>query len=286
MPQTPSTANAQATITGEQFERLAEIALERSGLALEAERRSDLAPWLLARIEQIGLESFDQYLTLLTTGPLRSEEFQALLAALSPSTDQFFGHDQQLGAFEASLLPRLLEARQESRRLRVFCPACGTGRDAYTLAMIIHRTLGVRIMDWCIEIYGCDLNAASIDAAERGVYDADGVHAIPEVMRLRYFVQHQGRFAVNDEITQMTGFEAIDLRDQAGIRRHGTWDAIVCRETLGDLNEEARAAVLEMFHGLLNDDGVLLVGESEILPLEPAAFTPLPERALAGYRKA
>ncbi len=286
MPQTPANANAQATITGEAFERLAEVVSERSGLALAAERRSELAPWLLERFEQVGLENFDQYLTLLTTGPLRNQEFQTLLAAMSPSNDRFFGHDQQISAFEASLLPRLLEARQESRRLRIFCPACGTGRDAYTLAMIIHRTLGVRIMDWCIEIYGCDLNAAGIDVASRGVYDTDSVQTVPEVMRLRYFVQHQDRFAVNDEITQMTGFEAIDLRDQAGIRRHGTWDAIVCRDTLGDFEEDARTGVLEMFHGLLNDDGVLLVGESEILPLEPAAFTPLPERPIAGYRKA
>lgn len=286
MPPTPAASHARDAIAGEQFQAFAEIVADRSGLELAADRRTDLVPWLLARVHELGLETFAQYLTLLTTGPLRNEEFQTLLPQLSPSDDEFFGHEQQLSAFETSLLPQLLEARRDTRRLRIFCAACGTGRDAYTLAMIIHRTLGVRIMDWCVEIYGCDLHQPSIDVASRGVYDADAVRTVPEVMRLRYFVERDGQHAVNDEITQMLGFEAIDLRDRAGIGRHGRWDAIVCRDTLGDLNEQARAGVVEMFHDLLNDDGVLLISETEVLPPEQLVFTPLPDRPLAGYRKA
>ncbi|MEQ8317795.1 MAG: CheR family methyltransferase [Phycisphaerales bacterium] len=286
MSQTPVAAQARATITGEQFQALAELVADRSGLVLAINRQTELTPSLLARVDELGLESFAQYLTLLTTGPLRNDEFQSLLPRLSPSDDSFFGHEQQLGTFEASLLPQMLESRRDTRRLRIFCAACGTGRDAYTLAMIIHRTLGVRIMDWCVEIYGCDLHRQSIDVAERGVFDADGVQSVPEVMRLRYFSQHEGRYAVSDEITQMLGFEAIDLRDRAGIGRHGRWDAIVCRDTLGGFDERSRAGILGMFHEVLADDGVLLVGETEILPPEQQAFTPLPDRRLAGYRKA
>ena len=279
------TSQELPAIDGRALESLAAVVLERSGLTLPDDRRNELSSWLKTRIAEVGLDNFDQYLTLLTAGPLRGEEFQAILEHVSPSTAAFFDHERQLKAFESSILPSLLEARKESRQLRLFCPACGRGETAYTLAMIVHRCLGVRLMDWCVEIYGCDLNHAAIDAASRGVYGSEIASSVPEIVRLRYFTQHGERYAVNDEITQMLGFEAIDLRDRAGIARHGSWDAIVCRDTLGHFEPQIREVVLGMFHDLLADDGVLMVGESEILPIEATTFTPLPDRAAAAYRK-
>lgn len=282
MPQT----HAAPGIAGQATESIAAVLLERAGIVLAPERRAELAVWLVSHLAELGLESADQYLALLTTGPRQDAEFQTLLGRASPSDAAFFGHAQQLRSLERDLLPRLIEARQDTRRLRLCIAACGRGQDAYTLAMIVHRRLGLRLLDWCVEIYGCDLNRASIDHASRGVYDPHCMERVPEIMRLRYFTQHGEQWAANEELTQMVSFEAIDLRDRAGIARHGSWDAIVCRDMLGDLEPAARSDVLALFHQQLADDGVLLVGESELLPLEPGPFTPLPDRSTAGYRKA
>jgi chemotaxis protein methyltransferase CheR len=285
MTNSQTTPNSSIPMTALDYEALSEIVLDRSGIELAAERRGEIAGALGSYLADIGLGTFEQYLTLLRTGPLRHEEFRNLLERISPSRTAFFDHAGQLEAFECSLLPELIETRKPARHLRIFSAACGQGQDAYTIAMIMHRALGVRLMDWTVEIFGCDLNQRSIEIASRGVYTREGVRNVPEIMRLRYFYERADQWAVNDEITQMVGFETLDLRDRAGIGRHGQWDAIICRDTLPDFDGQTRRDILGFFHEHMAEDGVLLLGKSEVLQPEAAPFMAMPQRSLSGYRR-
>lgn len=285
MTKSQATPDTSIPMTALDYEALSEIVLDRSGIELTTQRRGEIARTLGGYLADIGLDTFEQYLTLLRTGPLRHEEFRNLLERISPSRSTFFDHAGQLEAFECSLLPEMVAARKRTRHLRIFSAACGRGQDAYTIAMVIHRALGVRLMDWTVEIFGCDLNQRSIEIASRGVYTREDVRNVPEIMRLRYFYERADQWAVNDETTQMVGFEALDLRDRAGVGRHGQWDAIICRDTLPDLDGQTRRDILGFFHERLAEDGVLLLGESEVLPPETAPFVAMPQRSLSGYRR-
>ena len=44
-------------------------------------------------------------------------------------------------AFYADVLPELLDAREESRTLRIWTPACATGEETHSIAMLVHRAL-------------------------------------------------------------------------------------------------------------------------------------------------
>ncbi|MFI4915785.1 MAG: CheR family methyltransferase [Phycisphaerales bacterium JB060] len=285
MTKSQATPDTSIPMTALDYEALSEIVLDRSGIELPAERRGEIAAELGGYLAEMGLDTFEQYLTLLRTGPLRHEEFRNLLERISPIRPAFFDQAGQLEAFECSLLPELIETRKPTRHLRIFSAACGQGQEAYTIAMIIHRALGVRLMDWTVEVFGCDLNQRNIEIASRGVYTRQNVRSMPEIMRLRYFYERAGQWAVNDEITQMVGFETLDLRDRGGIGRHGHWDAIICRDTLPHFDGQTRRSVLDCFHEHLAEDGVLLLGESEVLPPEAAPFVAMPQRSLSGYRR-
>ena len=56
------------------------------------------------------------------------------------------------------MLPALLEARKTTKRLRLWSAACSSGEEPYTLAILLHRSLGVRLEDWHIEILGTDIS--------------------------------------------------------------------------------------------------------------------------------
>lgn len=281
MPQTPTVP----PLTAQDFDLLAGVVLERSGIRLDADRKADLEKPLGRHLRELGLDSYAQYARLLTAGPCQREEFEALLGIISGPSAAFFDHPEQLADFERIVLPELIRDRREAKRLRIWAPACGGGEEAYTLAMIVHRTLGVRIADWHVEILGTDLSERCLAIATAGVYKSAAVQAMPEVMRLRYFTARKASWVVSQEVRSMVNFERLDLRDRLGARRHGTWDAIVCRHALGSLEDSARREVLGILHDQLADDGTLVVGSSEIIQPTHSALVARPERSLCGYRR-
>ncbi len=77
----------------------------------------------------------------------------------------FFRNEPQLDVFEKRILPDLLEARKGSKSLRFWSAACSSGEEPYTLAMQLHRSLGVRLSDWKIEILGTDISERVLEIA-------------------------------------------------------------------------------------------------------------------------
>ena len=63
----------------------------------------------------------------------------------------FFRDKSVFECFEERVLPSLLEARQTSRRLRIWCAGCSTGQEPYAIAMALAEK-GDLLQGWEIEI--------------------------------------------------------------------------------------------------------------------------------------
>lgn len=278
-----STAKAPPSLSKASFDTIAGVVSERSGLDIPADRRPWMESRLGSRLIELELDGFDQYVTLLTTGPYQNDEFQQLLDLLATGQPRFFDHPAQLQYFERVVLPELLAARLDTKHLRIWSAACGGGEEPYTLAIVVHQALGVRLADWHIEILGTDLSERRIGAAGHAVFGADALHNIPEHARRRYFKPKGAKWALSDDIRQLVGFEAQNLNDRIGATRHGTWDAIFCRNALPHFGGAMRAQVLRTFHERLAPDGTLLLGQSEALKPGEAPFAARPEGEALAY---
>ncbi len=281
MPETRATP----PLTDDTFDALAAIVHERAGIRLDPEHRASLQARLAARLGVLDLDTFGQYVRFLSTGPYQHDEFQELLTLIDPHESAFFEHQAQLDIFERIVLPELLEARKDSRHVRIWSAACGSGAESYTLAIIVSEALGVRAGDWHVEILGTDVAERRLAHANGALYDKAAIHAIPDHLKSRYFKRTGKGWALSDEILQLVSFEPHNLTDRIGAKRYGTWDAIFCRNTLPRLDEQARDRVLECFHDQLADHGTLFVGPNEIIQPGQPSFIARAERDGAGYRK-
>src|SRR5262249_16323213 len=94
-------------------------------------------PTLLRRIERrINVRNFatlPEYATFLRENPA---ETQALLRDLLISVTSFFRDPRAWEIVEKELLPRLLAGKSAQVQIRIWCPGCATGEEAYTLAML------------------------------------------------------------------------------------------------------------------------------------------------------
>lgn len=275
-----------AAMTDNQFNQLRKLVYARSGISFSDGKRYVLESRLARRLEELKIDNFDQYMTFLSIGPYRDDEFQEMFNRITINETSFFRNEPQLDVFERSVLPRLLEARKATRRLRIWSSACSTGEEPYTLAIQVHRTLGVRLPDWKIEILGSDISEKVLLAAQAGRYASYATRTTSPLVLKRYFKEVNGFYQIDPTIQSMVHFELLNLKDAAAARRFGTWDVIFCRNVLIYFDDAMKDHCASLFHDQLAEDGVLFIGHSETLRNTSRPFVPLPAPEAFAYARA
>lgn len=270
------TTSAKLTMTGAQFSKLAKIIYDRAGIHFPETKKYVLESRLARRLNELDMDNYDTYIAFLTMGPYQQEEFQEMFNKITINETSFFRNEPQLDVFEKQILPELLEARKGVKRLRIWSAACSSGEEPYTLAIMIHRSLGLRLMDWRVEILGTDISELALETAQSGKYTDYALRSTPPLVKQRYF-KHEGAFWVLDPtIKSMVNFEVHNLKDRLAAKRHGQWDAIFCRNVLIYFDNPMKEQVIKTFWEQLRPDGTLFIGHSETLRGLPVGFEQLP----------
>lgn len=256
---------ASLAMSTSQFEQLRKLIYERSGIWFPEAKKYVLESRLSRRVEELEFENFDQYLMFLEVGPYKDDEFQEMFNRITINETSFFRNEPQLDVFEREILPTLLAARSRERRLRVWSSACSTGEEPYTLAMQIHRTLGVRLSDWRIEILGSDISEKVLLSAQTGRYSNYAIRNMPPLLAKRYFTDEGTHVQIDPAIQSMVHFELLNLKDDAASKRFGVFDVIFCRNVMIYFDDPMKRHCARIFHSQLARDGYLFIGHSESL---------------------
>jgi chemotaxis protein methyltransferase CheR len=269
-----------------QFEKLRRIIYERSGIHFQESKKYVLESRLSRRLEELEIENFDQYISFLSIGPYRDDEFQEMFNRITINETSFFRNVPQLDIFEKDILGKLIDERRHTKRLRIWSCGCSTGEEPYTLAIQVHRSLGTQLPDWKVEILGTDISEKVLLIAQSGRYTSYSVRGVNPLIMQRYFTQTGGFYQVSPDITSMVRFELLNLKNPTAARRFGTWDVIFCRNVMIYFDDAMRRHCLQVFHNQLNPNGTLFIGHSETLRNVTDIFSPLAMPQGFAYRKA
>ena len=143
--------------------------------------------------------------------------------------------------------------------------ASSSGEEPYTLAIQVHRTLGVRLADWAVEILGTDISEKVLEQAMTGKYPAYSVRNLQPTVMKRYFKETAGIFQIDPTIQSMVRFEKLNLKDSLAARRFGTFDVIFCRNVMIYFDRPTQRSILEKMMPLLAPEGLFFAGHSENL---------------------
>jgi len=232
-----------------------------TGIAIDADKQyfveSRLAPIMRAR----GLSDFAEFARLVER---RDDEslVRELIDAMTTNETSFFRDRAPFEAFSDELLPRAIAARARERRLRLWCAACSTGQEAYSLAMTLDQNASA-LRGWSVELLATDLSRAAIETARRGCYSQFEVQrGLSTSQLLRYFHRREDGWRVNEHIRARVAFREFNLLSDFGAL--GKFDVIFCRNVLLYFDRETKRDVLGRLARALADDGALVLGASEI----------------------
>jgi two-component system CheB/CheR fusion protein len=161
-----------------------------------------------------------------------------------------------------NVLPELIKRAAKDRTLRLWVPACSTGEEAYSMAMLLAETPAPDGNAWDIKIFATDIAREALETASQGVYPESVVADLPPALLAKYFVQRPDGYQVVTSLRKMVVFARHDLLKDPPFTR---LDLVSCRNVLIYFQQPVQRRVLDMFHFALKPDSFLLLGPSEAL---------------------
>jgi len=147
----------------------------------------------------------DQYLLLLRESETESA---SLMRDLLIGVTRFFRDFEVWEAIRTIVIPRILADAPQDEPLRFWVPACSTGEEAYSLAILVEEAfadLGTRRE---VKVFATDVDQNSIERASEGRY-AEIIAADVGPRRLnQFFVKRSGRYEVARSLREMVVFTA------------------------------------------------------------------------------
>src|SRR6478609_2096716 len=134
------------------------------------------------RVQVNGLPDVASYLAFLRT---HLGEAGALLQDLLISVTNFFRDRQVFQALE-SMLPDLFRGKGPADTVRVWVPACATGEEAYSMAILLSTYAKTLDAPPVLQVFGCDLDESAIQVARSGLYPLTIIADVEEAF-LRQF---------------------------------------------------------------------------------------------------
>ena len=242
------------------FARLQRFLREASGLSLDDDKRYLVEDRLRSILRDAKLSGLDDLSRCLHANA-RSDLPRSVTEALTINETSFFRDKTLFQTFADQLLPRLVAARADSRRLRIWCAGCSTGQEPYSIAMLIDERMR-QLPGWHVEIVATDLSRSVIAAARQGRYRQFEVQrGLPVTLLLRHFHRSGENWQISDELRGRIAFSTLNLMDS--FKDLGRFDIIFCRNVLIYFDAPIKARVLGNLSDALVDDGVLALGGAE-----------------------
>ena len=230
---------------------------------------------LSRRVERrMGLHKIDKlehYVRFLRENPKESELlFKDLLIGVT----SFFREPAAWKLLRTKLLPELLATCPRNAVLRAWVPACSTGEEAYSLAIVFREA-----MERCrprknvkLQIFATDLDGSAIERARTGRYSR-GIAAQVSPARLsRFFIENDSDYRVKEEIRDPVIFAVQNIVQDPPFSKI---DLLSCRNLLIYLTRGLQQKLIPLFHYSLNPRGILFLGSAETISTFSKLFTPL-----------
>lgn len=269
------------TLTAADFDYIRDLVRREAAIVLEPGKEylalTRLDP--IARNEGLGSVS-DLVARLRAQG--RSPLHDEVVDALTTNETSFFRDLHPFESLRTHVLPELVERNAWRGSLSIWCAACSTGQEPYSVAMLIREHFP-ELLRWDLRILATDISASALARAESGRYGQLEVNrGLPAQLLLKYFRRVGAHWELDPEVRRMVRFQRHNLV--------GIWppfppfDLVFLRNVLIYFDLETKRAVLARIRSILRPGGYLLLGGSETTLNVDDGFERVPIGRTTWYR--
>lgn len=257
------------------FELYKSLLYDKSGLVITPDKSYLLDSRLTPIAKKWGYPTLE-IMTLQLRAIPDPKLIKDVIEAMTTNETSFFRDTKPFQLFQDVILPHMIQNRATKKSVRIWCAACSSGQEPYSLSMIL-KDKEAQLKGWRFEIIATDLSDEILDQARKASYSQFEVQrGLPIQYLMKYFTQVGETWQLKDEIKSMVKFSTFNLLDE--MTRMGTFDIIFCRNVLIYFDEKTKGSILGKMDKQLEKDGFLLLGGAETVLGITDKFMPMPEK--------
>jgi len=250
-------------MTEQDFDFIRKVLQERSAITLEPGKEYLVETRLAPLVRQLKLNSIgelvDQLRSHTANGPVGLHA--RVVEAMVTTETSFFRDHQPFEALRKFVIPDLIKRRRPERRLNIWCAACSTGQEPYSVALLV-REYFPELADWHVSILASDLSRDVLERARLGNYNQIEVNrGLPATLLIKHFTQHGTHWQLNLDVRAMVRFQEFNLAQPWPTLPR--MDLVLMRNVLIYFDVATKKTILGRLGRLLRPDGYLLLGGAE-----------------------
>lgn len=187
-------------------------------------------------------------------------EIDSLFQDMTIKVTRFFRDPKAFDVLLKKGLQPLLRKKEEGSTVRVWIPACATGEEAYSFAIMAIEASEALEKFFEFKIFATDINSDAVAAARRAYFPQSVAADLSRERLKRFFSKKDHHYQVDSKIRDMIVFAVHDIsRDPP----FSNMDLISCRNLLIYMNSDLQSDILRILGYALNFEGILFMGTSE-----------------------
>jgi two-component system CheB/CheR fusion protein len=219
-----------------------------------------------------NIENLDEYVKELRVSP---EEVSTLVGDLMISVTGFFRDADAWSALTDLVIAPMVAEREDGAPIRVWVPACSTGEEAYSIAMLVTEQAALIGKHFDLKVFATDAQEVNLRKAREGIYTAAAMAGFAPPRLLRFFEPFESSWRVNKELRGMTVFAPQNLLRDPPFSR---LDLVSCRNFLIYLEAEMQQRIIALCHFALREGGHLFLGNAETVGRHSDLFETLSKK--------
>ena len=146
--------------------------------------------------------------------------------------------------------------------VRAWVPACATGEEAYSLAMLLLEDSQVNERRLRLQVFATDIDAGALEVARKGVVSRIDRPRGEFRAAAAVFQPVEGGYQVSQAAARERGLRSTERRQRPAVLAHGRHQLPQSPDLHG---AGLQRRVLQSFHFGLEQDGMLALGKAETI---------------------
>ena len=244
------------------FDFVQKLVQQKAAIVLDNGKQYFVESRLTPLAQNTGHDSIEKLIQALKQNPHNSRMVEQVVEAITIHETSFFRDIHPFKCLKEVVMPSLLEKRASQHSLNLWCAACSSGQEPYTVTMLMRENFP-QLQSWNVRFIATDISNQILNRAREGRFSQLEVNrGLPAPLLLKHFEKQGLEWQIKPEFRSSIEFRKLNLIDN--------WppmpkmDVVFLRNVLIYFDVETKRRILGEVRKLLNPDGFLFLGAAEM----------------------
>ena len=195
------------------FDFVQKLVQQKAAIVLDNGKQYFVESRLTPLAQNTGHDSIEKLIQALKQNPHNSRMVEQVVEAITIHETSFFRDIHPFKCMKEVVMPALLEKRASQHSLNLWCAACSSGQEPYTVTMLMRENFP-QLQSWNVRFIATDISNQILNRAREGRFSQLEVNrGLPAPLLLKHFEKQGLEWQIKPQLRSSIEFRKLNLID-------------------------------------------------------------------------